>query len=256
MPRDDIYTILERKVEALRKKDKNSEDRKVIDEVFNKDTLLSVYKLMKDDVIDTVEFTISTGKEGNVFLATDPQGGFLALKIFRISTSTFKRISRYIEGDPRFRGIMGSHRKMIFAWTSKEFRNLQRLNKAGVRVPEPLAFHRNLLAMEYIGDEGSPSPIMKEVVLDDPRETYEELVEFVRLAYQKAGLVHGDLSEYNVLMDGDRPVLIDCGQALLTEHPNAIDFLERDVKNLNRYFRHLGVEVIDPEQMIQMVVGG
>jgi len=256
MPRDDIYTILERKVEALRKRDKDTEDRKVIDEVFNKDTLLSVYKLMKDDVIDTVEFTISTGKEGNVFMATDPDGGLLALKIFRISTSTFKRLSRYIEGDPRFRGILGSHRKMIFAWTSKEFRNLQRLYAAGLRVPKPLAFHRNLLAMEYIGDEDSPSPIMKEVVLDDPCETYEELVEFVILAYQKAGLVHGDLSEYNVLMDGDRPVIIDCGQALLKEHPNAIDFLERDVKNLNRYFRRLGVEVIDPEKMVKMVVGG
>jgi RIO kinase 1 len=256
MPREDMYAVLERKVEALRIRDKSTEDRKVIDEVFDKDTLLAVYKLMKEGIIDTVEFSISTGKEGNVFMATDPEGGLVALKIFRISISTFKRISRYIEGDPRFRGILGSHRKIIFAWTSKEFRNLQRLSKAGVRVPEPLGFHRNLLAMEYIGDEDSPSPIMKEVRLDDPRKTYEELVEFVRLAYQEAELVHGDLSEYNVLIERGEPVLIDCGQAVLTEHANSMDFLRRDVENLNRYFSKLEVEVIDPEDLIRMVVGG
>ncbi len=255
MPWEDTYSILERKVEALRKKDKSTEDRKVIDEVFDKDTLLAVYKLMKEGIIDTVEFTISTGKEGNVFLATDPEGGFVALKIFRISTSTFKNISRYIEGDPRFRGILGSHRKMIFAWTNKEFRNLQRLHEAGVRVPEPLGSHHNLLAMEYIGDENSPSPIMKDVELEDPGSVYEELVKFVRLAYQRARLVHGDLSEYNVLMDGGRPVLIDCGQAMLTEHPNAIDFLRRDLKNLNRYFLSLGVDVMDHKSAMEMVMG-
>jgi RIO kinase 1 len=256
MPREDIESILERKVEALRKKDKGVEDRKVIDEVFDKETLLAVYKLMKEGIVDTIEFSISTGKEGNVFLATTPEGGLIAVKIFRISTATFKRISRYIEGDPRFRGILGSHRKIIFAWTSKEFRNLKRLHTAGVRVPIPIRFHKNLLAMEYIGDEDSPSPMLREVVLEDPEKVYKTLVEYVKRAYQKAELVHGDLSEYNVLIRDGEPVVIDCGQALLTEHPNAIDFLRRDVENLNRYFRGLGVDVMESESMIKMVVGG
>jgi RIO kinase 1 len=256
MPREDIESILERKVEALRKKDKSTEDRKVIDEVFDKETLLAVYKLMKEGIVDTVEFSISTGKEGNVFLATTPEGNFIVLKIFRISTATFKRISRYIEGDPRFRGILGSHRKIIFAWTSKEFRNLHRLHSAGVRVPVPIRFHRNLLAMEYIGDEHSPSPLLREVVLEDPEKVYNTLVEYVKRAYQKAELVHGDLSEYNVLIRDGEPVIIDCGQALLTEHPNAIDFLKRDVENLNRYFRRLGVNVMESESMMKMIVGG
>lgn len=256
MPREDIESILERKVEALRKKDKGVEDRKVIDEVFDKQTLLAVYKLMKEGIVDTVEFTISTGKEGNVFLATTPEGGLIAIKIFRISTATFKRISRYIEGDPRFRSILGSHRKIIFAWTNKEFRNLHRLHTAGVRVPVPIRFYKNLLAMEYIGDEDSPAPMLKDVVLEEPEEVYKTLVEYVRRAYQKAALVHGDLSEYNVLMRDGEPVVIDCGQALLTEHPNAIDFLRRDVENLNRYFRRLGVDVMESESMIEMVVGG
>lgn len=256
MPWEDVYPTLERKIEALRKKDKDGDDRKVIDEVFDKDTLLAVYKLMKEGIVDTVEFSISTGKEGNVFLATTPDEDFIALKIFRISTSTFKRISRYIEGDPRFRGILGSHRKIIFAWTSKEFRNLQRLHSAGIRVPQPIRFYRNLLAMEYIGDENSPSPLMKDVRLEDPDYIYRTLVEYMRKAYQEAELVHGDLSEYNVLIHRGKPVIIDCGQAVLIEHPNALDFLIRDVRNLNRFFSGLGVDVIDSDSMMDMVVGG
>jgi RIO kinase 1 len=94
------------------------------------------------------------------------------------------------------------------------------------------------------------------VVLEDPEKVYKTLVEYVKRAYQKAELVHGDLSEYNVLMRDGEPVVIDCGQALLTEHPNAIDFLKRDVENLNRYFRGLGVDVMESESMIKMVVGG
>jgi len=256
MPREDVQFTLDRKVEALRRKDKGSEDRKVIDEVFDKSTLMAIYKLMKDGTIDTVEFSISTGKEANVFLSTTSDGGLLALKIFRISTATFKRMSRYIDGDPRFKSVMGSRRKIIFAWTNKEFRNLQRLRTAGVRVPESIRFHRNILVMEYIGDEETPSPQMKNVVLADPMKTYETLVEFVRLAYQKAKLVHGDLSEYNVLIHDGEPVLIDCGQAMVTEHPNATDFLRRDIENLNRYFRHLGIEVMGTESMMKMVMGG
>ena len=66
---------------------------------------------------------------------TAPEGGFVALKIFRTSNATFKNIARYIEGDPRFVGLSGNTRKLIYAWTTKEFKNLCRMEKAGVRVP-------------------------------------------------------------------------------------------------------------------------
>jgi RIO kinase 1 len=256
MARRESYSIHERKIEALRIKDKSTDDRQVMDEVFDKETLLAIYKLMTDKIIETVELPISTGKEGNVFLCTSPEKGLLALKIYRISNSTFKRIAMYIEGDPRFKGLTGSHRKIVFAWATKEFRNLQRLEKAGVRVPSPIRSYRNLLAMEYIGTEGAPAPLMRNVRLKNPEKTYKTLVKFVKLAYKKAELVHGDLSEYNVLIQDDKPILIDCGQAMMTHHPNASEFLRRDIVNLNRYFRSLGVDVIDPNELFQMVTGG
>jgi len=256
VPGEDVYSRLERKVEALRQRDKSSDDREVIDEVFDKDTLLAVYKLMKEDIIDTLEFSISTGKEGNVFLCTTIDGGLVAMKIFRISTSTFKRISRYIDGDPRFKGLVGSRRKVIFAWTSKEFRNLQRLERAGVRVPHPIRFLKNLLVMEYIGDEESPAPMMRELRLDQPQMTYDTLIEYVRLAYQKAGLVHGDLSEYNVLIFKGEAVIIDCGQAVMIEHPQSREFLRRDIENINRFFGQYEIDISGTDKIMQMVMGG
>jgi len=256
MPKRDYLSQLEQKLDALRHRTKNSEDRKVIDEVFDKDTLLAVYKLMKEGVIDTIEFCISTGKEGNVFYSTSPDGSPLATKIYRISTSTFKRIATYIDGDPRFRGLSGSHRKVIFSWTSKEFRNLHRLEKAGVRVPHPVSFHRNILVMEYIGSEENPAPLLKEVELKDPQKIYDTLIEYVKVAYKKANLVHSDLSEYNVLMYGEEPVIIDCGQAVMIGHPHSTEFLRRDIENLNRFFRRYEIDISETDNILETVMGG
>jgi RIO kinase 1 len=256
MARRDSIAFIERKLEKIRVKQKGVEDRKVLDQVFDKETLLAIYKMMTDGIIETVECPISTGKEGNVFLCRKVDGGFVALKIYRIATATFRRISRYIQGDPRFKGLSGNHRKIIFAWASKEFRNLQRFSEAGVRVPLPIKFHKNLLAMEYIGTEQAPAPLMKDVALEDPEEIYSLIIEYMRLAFQKAELVHGDLSEYNVLMHEGKPVIIDCGQAMVTDHPNALDYLRRDITNINEYFRSLGVKVTDNDEVFRLVTGG
>ncbi|MEM2943542.1 MAG: serine protein kinase RIO [Methanomassiliicoccales archaeon] len=246
---------IERELEKLRQKNKGIEDRKVLDQVFDKDTLLAIYKLMSDGVFETVEFPISTGKEGNVFLCKREDESYVALKIYRVATATFKRISSYIEGDPRFKGLYGNHRKIIFAWAAKEFRNLQRFYEAGVRVPHPIRFYKNLLVMEYIGTEEAPAPLMKDVTLDDPQEIYETLVKYMRLSFQKAELVHGDLSEYNVLIHDNSPVIIDCGQAVLIDHPNAREYLKRDITNINEYFKSKKVKTLDSDEIFKVVMG-
>jgi len=188
-------------------------------------------------------------------MALTPQGKAVALKIYRTATSTFKRISQYIEGDPRFKGITGSRRKVIYAWASKEFRNLQRFHDAGVRVPSPIRFHKNLLIMEYIGTRRQPAPQLKDVVLDDPQKTYDTVVKYIDLGYKKAHLVHADLSEFNILVYRKRPVIIDCGQSMVTDHPNAKEFLKRDIYNINRYFQTLGVDISPSEDVFQAVTG-
>jgi RIO kinase 1 len=109
--------------------------------------------------------------------------------------------------------------------------------------------------MEYIGSKKGPAPLLRNTVLDDPNKVYGTVVEYMRLAYQEAELVHADLSEYNILYYRKRPVIIDVGQAVLTEHVNAKDFLLRDIDNVNRYFRGLGVAVMDRDEVFRNVTG-
>jgi RIO kinase 1 len=246
---DEMYAHLERHVDAL-KTDKTGDERQTDAEVFDKQTLLVIYDFMTAGLVDSVHYPISTGKEGNVFYVTDEDGDPLALKIFRTSTSTFKRISKYIEGDPRFKGITGNHRKLIYAWANKEFRNLQRYSENGLRVPEPVRFQKNCLLMEYIGDENGAAPQLKDAYLKRPNMTYKEVVTFIVDGFRKAHLVHGDLSEYNILMWKDKPVVIDCGQALTADHFNAKEFLRRDIVNVNRFFKNRDVDIIETDEIM------
>jgi len=242
-------------VDAL-KTNKTGDERKTDGEVFDRKTLMTIYDLMKGGFIDTVRYPVSTGKEGNVFFATDEDGEPLALKIFRTSTSTFKNVARYIEGDPRFKGVAGNRWKLIYAWANKEFRNLQRYAEAGLPVPEPITFDKNCLLMEYIGDENGPAPQLKDVVLSEPTDMYDEVLSFIIDGWKDAHLVHGDLSEYNVLVWEGQPVLIDCGQAMTNDFFNAKDLLKRDIANINRFFKNRGADIIEPDKIMDEILNG
>lgn len=220
---------------------RNGADRKTRDEVFDKKTLHTFEKLISDRVIDILDFPISTGKEGNVFRGVTPNKKFVAVKVYRINTSTFKHISGYIVGDPRFKSIQKSRKSIIYAWTKKEFKNLERLNRVGVNAPKPIISINNVLVMEYIGDSERPAPLMKDVNLENPEEVYEILIDSISKMYKKAELVHGDISAFNVLMHKNKPYLIDLGQGVLTEHPNALDFLKRDIHNVVSYFKKFDI---------------
>jgi RIO kinase 1 len=212
-------------------------DRKTQDEVFDRSTLHVLEKLISDRIIDILDFPISTGKEGNVFRGVTSDKKFVAVKIYRISTSTFKHISSYIIGDPRFKSVHRTRRDIIYAWTKKEFKNLERLSKAGVRSPKPIISIKNVLVMEYIGDSERPAPHLKDIIVKNPEEIFNTIIDFISKMYNRAGLVHGDISAFNILIHENKPYLIDLGPGVLIEHPNAPDFLKRDIHNLIRYFK-------------------
>ena len=259
MPKNDnTFSNLERKVENLRLKrsvDAQDDARKTLDEVFDRQTMFAIDKLTKMGVLESIDFPISTGKEGNVFRVTTPENEILAMKVYRTSNSTFHNIAKYIEGDPRFKGLQGSHRKIVFAWAAKEFKNLCRMTEAKVRVPEPVKFYKNILFMEYIGTEEQPAPSIKNSRLDNPEEIYEMILKYMKLMYRKAELVHGDLSEYNILLENGVPVIIDVGQAMLVDHVNSLEFLKRDIGNINHYFRSLDIKIKTDAEVLKFVQG-
>ena len=142
-------------------------DRRVFDQVFDRSTLLAVHKLMQKGQIETIDYPIARGKEAHVFHATTNHGP-VAVKIFHTTNAVFKGLAKYIDGDPRFKGLSRRHRELVNIWVRKEFRNLRRMKKYGLRVPEPLDNLKNVLVMEYIGDDKGPSPRLKEITVDNP----------------------------------------------------------------------------------------
>jgi RIO kinase 1 len=237
-------------------KEKRSEEYEVLEEVFDRSTLMIIYDFMNKGVIDEIHGVVKAGKESRVYWGKDKQKNELAVKIYLTISAEFRKgMLKYIDGDPRFKGVRRDSRSIIFAWARKEFRNLEQAVAAKVRVPKPIALEKNVLVMEFIGKNGVSAPSMKEQQPKMPEKTYKTLLVSLRRLYRKANLVHGDFSEYNIMIWRGRPVLFDVSQAVPPSHPLAESLLHRDLTNMNRYFTRLGVEVFSIEECYRKVTG-
>ena len=237
------------------KKIDQTKKRATVDSVFDERTYFQISKLLKNRTIDSIEGIISAGKEANIYLAYDENGKELAIKIYKIDRNTSKWMRNYIVGDPRFKKIPHNVSKVIFLWAGKEYKNLKRAYKAGLNVPEPVYIKDNILIMEYIGFESIPAPKLKDIKTPkNPLELLNEILVFIKKLYQKANLVHGDLSEFNILYHNQKPFFIDISQAVTTQHPKAEVYLVRDIKNIFHYFDKLGIETPNPEEFYYEVI--
>ncbi len=241
--REDIEDFLYEKILPYRreKREKGMEDRKTYDGVFDRRTLLAFYKLLKRGTIKEVEFPISTGKEGDVFRGIGKEG-YIAIKVYRMTTANYRGLSRFIDGDDRFAHLHKTKDTIILIWAQKEFRNLKDYRNGGVNVPKPVDRWKNIIVMDYIGDDSMPAPLLKDVMESVKKEMVYEIIQEMKKMYD-VGLVHGDLSEYNILVWGDRPYIIDVAQAVPLDHPLADELLLRDMKNMVRVFKKLGVNM-------------
>jgi RIO kinase 1 len=164
---------------------------------------------------------------------------------------------QYISGDPRFSNIKQGSQNLIATWAKKEFRNLKTAYEAGVSVPSPYQVRRNILAMEFMGDsEGNPYLTLVDA---DPitSQDYDDVIEETTKLYNKANLVHADLSPYNIFKDVDhaRIILFDFGSSVDIKHPNSKQFLTRDIVNINNFFAKHGVKILTNELAIKRVIG-
>lgn len=227
---------------------KGDEDRKVGSEVFDRLTLETLYKLAKMGHVNQLQGAISTGKEANVFKGVNDQGKFVAVKIYRVGTSDFKKMQQYIHGDPRFNVKSSNKRQLINTWVTKEMRNLNRAHDVGVRVPLPIVAKNNILIMEFIGDDiGNPAQLMRQTKISNPKYVADKILDYVRILYNDAKLVHGDLSGYNILIDDGEPVIIDISQGVTTDNPISRELLNRDINNLFIDFKKMGIEISKDE---------
>jgi RIO kinase 1 len=241
MPRP-TDVVFPRSKERFEERRREGQARQLEDEFFDQSTLLAVSHLVNRGLFDSLDYPISTGKEGGVFRATGA-AGYRAVKVYRIGNSVFRSLPPHVM--EVFRKEASSHHfgQLVAAWTRREHTILGRMKEAGVRVPVPYGFERNVLVMDFLGDpEGRPAPPMQESVIADPPAAWREILVQVRRMLQDAKYVHGDLSPYNVLWLDEVPWIIDVAQAIPRDHPQAVELLERDVRHFAQYFRRLGAD--------------
>jgi RIO kinase 1 len=204
--------------------------------------------LVDDGIVDEVIRPLMSGKEADVFIVRCGSK-IRCAKIYKEAMKrSFKKAAQYTEGrkvrnSRRARAIeKGSkfgRKQQEDTWQNAEVDALYRLARAGVRVPEPYGCFDGVLLMELITDEnGDVAPRLNEVSMsaEQAREDHELVMHFV-MCMLNAGLVHGDLSEFNVLVDEQGPVVIDLPQAVdAAANNNAQAMLERDVKNMTDYY--------------------
>jgi RIO kinase 1 len=240
---DRIARRRDREFSQFRERVKDSDQFKVEQSVFDDATLAALYKLVQDGHVRAFGGPISSGKEATVYNALgDDEDEEVAVKIYRINASNFRDMREYLIGDPRFEELGGDKKRIVLAWVRKEFANLNRARKAGVRVPDPIAVQRNVLVMEFMGNDGRRAPTLADARLENPETAYGVVREYMRRLFD-AGLVHGDLSEYNILVSDGELCIIDVGQAVTIHHPNSGEFLTRDCANVASFFQRQGIEI-------------
>jgi RIO kinase 1 len=207
--------------------------------------------LLEEGLIDGVVRQLMSGKEAMVFVVRCGDEARCAKVYKEPEKRSFRQAVDYTENRKTkntrearamAKGTRFGRKAQEHAWQSAEVDALYRLAAAGVRVPKPYIFHEGVLLMELVADEhGEAAPRLNDLSLtpDQARDYHERLIrEVVRMLC--AGVVHGDLSEFNILVDADGPVIIDLPQAVDAAGNNhAPSILERDVVNLRNYFgRH------------------
>ncbi|KAK1427724.1 hypothetical protein QVD17_16418 [Tagetes erecta] len=233
-------------------------DRATVEQAIDPRTRMVLFKMLNRGVFHDINGCISTGKEANVYHATKSDGQELAIKVYKTSVLVFKDRDRYVQGDYRFRHGYCKHnpRKMVKTWAEKEMRNLMRLKAAGIRCPTPLLLRLHVLVMEFIGTTGWAAPRLKDAALslDKLREGYVEMITSMRVLYQKCKLVHGDLSEYNILYHEGHLYIIDVSQSVDLDHPHALDFLREDCVHVSDFFKKNGVAVMNIRELFDFIV--
>ena len=212
--------------------------------------------LLEDGLIDDVTRQLMSGKEAMVFVVTCGDEVRCAKVYKEANKRSFRQSVDYTEGRKTKnsrqaramqKGSKYGRESQEAAWQSAEVDALYRLANAGVRVPTPYNFYEGVLLMELVtGDDGNAAPRLNDVELsaETAREYHAFLIQQV-VKMLVAGIVHGDLSEFNILVGSEGPVIIDLPQAVDAAGNNhAKDMLVRDVTNLANYFGQFAPELL------------
>ncbi len=235
---DEIYP---RRKEKKRQMFDSSEAQKAVENVLDDSTMDALLKAADRNLIDRMHGIIESGKESAILLA-DTSQGLAAVKIYMKRAGAFREMHQYLRGDKRFRNVKKDRKSVVDAWAKKEFKNLKKASDI-VRCPEVYGLQKNVLVMEFIGEEFSPYPKLKNVNIENPDQALKQSLNQMKALWEEEKIVHGDLSEYNILVEEDELVWIDFSQGVHESHPEARELLKRDVENVVNFFRCQGANL-------------
>lgn len=209
---------------------------------------LAINTLVKSGVIESFGQPIGVGKEADVYDALGVDGKRIAVKFHRLGRISFRQTRRK-------RGYIREHSTWLFQShlaAEREFQAMELVYKMGVSVPEPISQNRHVIAMGMI--EGGELSKYREI--QRPDKVLREILQNVKKAYLKAHVIHADLSEYNIILKPDGHILIiDWPQYVITDHANAEELLERDLKNVLTFFSRRFKLKLAIEEACSYVIG-
>lgn len=193
--------------------------------------LLALHTLVEKNIISQLGPLLGKGKESDVYSCMDDEENIYALKIYRIGRTSFKNIKKY-------RDLIGE--RTHFSWlyvnrlaAKKEYEALKKIYDLNINTPKPIGYNRHIVVMEYL--RGKELFYYKHI--DDPLYIFNKIIDQARIIYQEANMIHGDLGEFNIVVDEVGNILIiDWMQWIPSDHPNARHILKRDIKNVCTYF--------------------
>lgn len=207
--------------------------------------LLALHALVEKKIIAQLGPSLGQGKESDVYSCMDDDKNIYALKIYRIGRTSFKNIRK-------FRNLMGERTHISWLYVNrlaarKEYEALEKIYKLKLNTPKPIGYNRHIIVMEYL--RGKELEEFKNI--DDPEYIFNKIINQMRIIYQEAHMIHGDLGEYNVVVDEEGNILIiDWVQAVPIDHPNAKQILHRDIENICNYFQKKYYLKTDVEKII------
>ncbi|MHA1148227.1 MAG: RIO1 family regulatory kinase/ATPase domain-containing protein [Promethearchaeota archaeon] len=194
--------------------------------------LLALHALVEKNIIAQLGPLLGKGKESDVYSCMNDNEDIYALKMYRMGRTSFKNIRK-------LRNLIGERGHISWLYVNrlaakKEFEALDEIYTLNLNTPRPIGYNRHVIVMEYL--RGKELAYYK--TIDDPEYIFNEIIEQIRVIYKKAGMIHGDLGEFNIVIDGEGNILIiDWLQWVPSDHPNARILLKRDLENICNYFK-------------------
>ena len=205
--------------------------------------IISVWNFIKHDKIVAILSQIGKGKESVLYSAIDKEKNWVVVKLHRYYTQEFKKIEKSLAyASIKLRGIeLNLADYMIDVPRAKaqiEFHSMKRLYDAGINVPKPIDLDRHVVLMEMLCEQpGIASPLLRDVKLTNPKDALELIMDDYYTIINKIGLVHGDLSEFNIIVHENDLYYIDWPQAVPISYRFANKLIERDYRNIISYFK-------------------